>query len=461
MERGERRHVGHLRAVRLPAQCAQEHERRLPLLGRAAQRAVGPGDAQHAQRRRPVAGAHQHHELGQRVCRLDGALHDGQPGKLGHQACPCDGVEGETAGLLPGERPLHPRVLLLPDRTHLGRCPAAALGLRIDRHGAVPRTHPRIGSADARGTRHCRRGKVRRRYVGQDRGHAGRRGDAEGRLCPVDVPYAGRGRGLPGDGPRGARGTRPVGRPARARVCRYFQFVEQMRPRGHFRRAPGCVGSPERPGLLPRLERELRRSGLPQQPRPHHRGQPVVVVYRHLPGPAAGRLRRYACGADLPHGRLRHGRPQDRLDGETDGARGQRHTHFRLGFHPLPLRRSLPDGGRSPVLREGLRGCARSPGTAGRQGLRAEGLLHRHVARSRPAGDRRRIPQGDGRRRPHLVDAPAHGQDMGVQRRHRGAARQEPQHTAMAHHAGGHEPEITTSRRPKAGIDRTGRNAAV
>ena len=189
---------------------------------------------------------------------------DGQPGKPGHQACPCDGVEGETAGLLSGERPLHPRVLLLPDRTHLGRCPAAALGLRIDRHGAVPRTHPRLGSADARGTRHCRRGKVRRRYVGQDRGHAGRRGDAEGRLCSVDVPYAGRGRGLPGDGPRGARGTRPVGRPARARVCRYFQFVEQMRPRGHFRRAPGCVGGPERPGLLPRLERELRRSGLPQ-----------------------------------------------------------------------------------------------------------------------------------------------------------------------------------------------------
>ena len=27
---------------------------------------------------------------------------------------------------------------------------------------------------------------------------------------------------------------------------------------------PGCVGGPERPGLLPRLERELRRSGLPQ-----------------------------------------------------------------------------------------------------------------------------------------------------------------------------------------------------
>ena len=52
---------------------------------------------------------------------------------------------------------------------------------------------PRLGSADARGTRHCRRGKVRRRYVGQDRGHAGRRGDAEGRLCSVDVPYAGRG----------------------------------------------------------------------------------------------------------------------------------------------------------------------------------------------------------------------------------------------------------------------------
>ena len=173
-----------------------------------------------------------------------------------------------------------------------------------------------------------------------------------------------------------------------------------------------------------------------------YRGQPVVVVYRHLPGPAAGRPRRYACSADLPHGRLRHGRPQDRLDGETDGARGQRHTHFRLGFHPLPLRRSLPDGGRSPLLREGLRGCARSPGTAGRKGLRAEGLLHRHVARSRPAGDCRRIPQGDGRRRPHLVDAPAHGQDMGVQRRHRGAARQEPQHTAVAHHAGGHEQEL-------------------
>lgn len=151
---------------------------------------------------------------------------------------------------------------------------------------------------------------------------------------------------------------------------------------------------------------------------------------------------RDCTNADLPHGRLRHGRPQDRLDGETDGARGQRHTHFRLGFHPLPLRRSLPDGGRSPLLREGLRGCARSPGTAGRKGLRAEGLLHRHVARSRPAGDCRRIPQGDGRRRPHLVDAPAHGQDMGVQRRHRGAARQEPQHTAVAHHAGGHEQEL-------------------
>lgn len=29
-------------------------------------------------------------------------------------------------------------------------------------------------------------------------------------------------------------------------------------------------------------------------PVPHHRGQPVVVVYRHLPGPAAGRPRRYA-----------------------------------------------------------------------------------------------------------------------------------------------------------------------
>ena len=174
VERGERRHVGHLRDVRLPAQCAQEHERRLPLLGRAAQRAVGPGDAQHAQRRRPVAGAHQLHEFGQRVCRLDGALHDGQPGKPGHQACPCDGVEGETAGLLSGERPLHPRVLLLPDRTHLGRRSAGPYGVRI--HGRRPLPAPRAEGRDLRPDRKRpdRSRAVCDRQFGQGRSHARR-----------------------------------------------------------------------------------------------------------------------------------------------------------------------------------------------------------------------------------------------------------------------------------------------
>lgn len=50
----------------------------------------------------------------------------------------------------------------------------------------------------------------------------------------------------------------------------------------------------QRTGLLPRLEQQLRRSGLPEQPGAHHRRQPVVVVHRPL-----------QCAADLGRGATR------------------------------------------------------------------------------------------------------------------------------------------------------------